>query len=165
MHFTFKGSEQASSRLPRHSIDYRAEGGYVVVAPSKVDGKPYEVVQRNRVEPARLDWERIVKHLEPERTAQRQHSPGPAPDGDSEVERLARWLEERGPGDRNGSLFWSASRLAEKGLLDDQSRQRLIVASERNGLRGGIREAERTISSAARGRDGRPKEQSQREAG
>ena len=80
------------------------------------------------------------------------------------MERLARWLEERGPGDRNGSLFWSASRLAEKGLLDDQARQRLIVASERNGLQGGIREAERTISSAAR-RDGRPKEQSQREAG
>ena len=58
MHLTFKGSEQASGRLPRHSIDYRAEGGYVVVAPSKVDGKPYEVVQRNRVEPARLDWEK-----------------------------------------------------------------------------------------------------------
>ena len=167
MHFTFKGSEQKSGRLVNHSVDYRAEGGYVVVAPSKVDGKPYEIVQRNRIEPARLDWEAIVRHLEPERTVKpSQHFAGAAADRDSEVERIARWLEDRGPGDRNGSLFWAASRLAEKELLDDQARERLIVASERNGLRGGVREAERTISSASHGRDAHPKaQQGQREAG
>ena len=149
LHLVFKGSDQRSSRLPDHSVDLRSEGGYVAVAPSTVGGKPYVVAQRNHVEPAKVDWQAIVSHLQPQREKPVQHSRVSC-SPDKELENLARWVEAKGPGDRNGSLYWAACRGAEKGLLNAEGRERLIQAAEVNGLRGGRREAERTIDSALR---------------
>ena len=64
--------------------------------------------------------------------------------------RLARWLETRPEGNRNFPLFYAAKVAASQGLLDDAARQELLHASLRSGLRGGEREARRTLASGER---------------
>ena len=103
LHLIYKGTGQRSSRLPDHSIDLRAEGGYVVVAPSKVDGRPYVVAQRNRAEPAKVDWQAIVRHLQPQHEKPAQHSFSAAPDKELERSGPLGGRPGRGEGDRNGS--------------------------------------------------------------
>ena len=58
------------------------------------------------------------------------------------------------PGDRNGRLYWSGCRAAEMvaaGEADqDGIAEALIGAAVQAGLRGGEREARRTVASAMR---------------
>ncbi|MGD0607330.1 MAG: bifunctional DNA primase/polymerase [Streptosporangiaceae bacterium] len=157
LHLLYRGTGQTNGRLPAHSVDYRAKGGYVVAVPSTVAGKPYEVVDRHAVsEAGQLDWGKVVRHLEPQRQAQAQHSGRAVAGRDADPDRLAGWLAKREPGERNGSLFWAASRLVEAGKLDTAAREKLLEASRANGLRGGEREAQRTIDSALNGSGQRP---------
>jgi hypothetical protein len=65
---------------------------------------------------------------------------------------LVRTRQESG--NRNNGLHWAACRAAESGLLDGDGVERLVEAALRSGLRGGEREARRTIDSALRGRVG-----------
>ena len=46
LHAYFTGSEQGNGRLPRHHLDFRSQGGYVVAPPSHVNGRPYELIKR-----------------------------------------------------------------------------------------------------------------------
>ena len=40
LHAYFAGSDQHSGKLPRHHLDFRAQGGYIVAPPSQVGGRP-----------------------------------------------------------------------------------------------------------------------------
>ena len=46
LHAYFTGSEQGNGRLPRHHLDFRSKGGYVVAPPSHVNSTPYELIKR-----------------------------------------------------------------------------------------------------------------------
>ncbi len=143
LHVYFAGSGQASGRLPRHHLDFKSAGGYVLAPPSSVDGKPYRLV-REAVPAGGLDWAAVAGILEPspDRLAR------PVLAASDDVARLAAWVERLEEGNRNAGLFWAACRAVESGQagwLDD-----IADAAAKTGLTE--REIARTIGSARRAR-------------
>jgi hypothetical protein len=67
-----------------------------------------------------------------------------------ELERLAAFVARQESGNRNSGLHWAACRAAEHGLLDPAGVDQLVEAALRSGLKGGEREARKTIESAMR---------------
>ena len=74
LHAYFAGTAQASGRLPRHHLDFKARGGYVLAPPSQVNGKPYRLLARP-AESSPLDWPAAASLLEPERRSLSQAWP------------------------------------------------------------------------------------------
>ncbi len=141
LHAYFTGSEQRSARLPRHHLDFRSTGGYVLVPPSQVGGRRYQLVRRGR-QPVGLTWSVVTSLLEPQREWPGQRR---CPDV-AVTSRLPGWVERLEPGNRHSGLFWAACRAVEAGqqsLLDD-----LAAAAAKAGLPD--QEISRTIASARR---------------
>ena len=44
LHSYYAGSGQRNGKLPRHHVDFRSAGGYVLAPPSRVHGRPYELL-------------------------------------------------------------------------------------------------------------------------
>lgn len=144
-HLYYLGSDQGNASLPRHGVDLRSRGGYVLAPPSLVDGLPYGLAEwRSRYDGyARgLDFTAIRRYLDPPRPP-RQIQPGTGGDHGALVRHVAGQQE----GNRNGALYWAACRAAEKGAGDDVFAQ-LLDAAMATGLPG--RDAEKTIASARR---------------
>jgi Bifunctional DNA primase/polymerase, N-terminal len=143
LHLYFSGSGQHCGKLPRHHLDFKAAGGYVVAPPSQVRGRPYQVVQvRRQAGTGRLDWGGTVQLLEPERHAALR----PAAVQGGDLSHLAEWVGRQLEGNRNDGLFWAACRAAEAG--DETVLAELAVAARAAGLTD--REIGRTIASARR---------------
>ncbi len=143
MHVYFPGSDQPSSRLPRHLLDLKAAGGYVLVPPSVVDGGRYVTVRRTTGPHQRLDWEAVRRVLDPDPPRRRPPGTGPARTGGIDV--LAAWVATLPEGRRNAGTFWAACRAAEQGVADLTP---LVEAARRTGLPD--LEARRTVASALR---------------
>jgi hypothetical protein len=157
LHAYFAGSDQHSGKLPRHHLDFRARGGYIIAPPSQVGGKPYQVIS-HREDPGGLDWATVTRLLEPERHTAVQ--PGRVARG--ELGHLAGWVAGLAADshNRNDGLFWAACRAAEVG--DETLLADLAAAAASTGLPD--REIAATIRSARR-TAGRPVEhQAGREA-
>jgi hypothetical protein len=143
LHAYFAGSDQQCGKLPRHHLDFRAKGGYIVAPPSQVGGRPYRVIS-HRDESGGLDWSKVTGLLEPERhTAIR---PAGVPRG--ELSHLAAWVAGLAPDshNRNDGLFWAACRAAEAG--NEAVLAELTVAARSTGLTE--HEIAATIESARR---------------
>jgi hypothetical protein len=82
LHVYFEGSAQRSDSLPAWHLDFIAKGGYVLVPPSQVGGRPYSGVNM-RGEPGSLDWDAAVHLLDPSRTCQHEADPR-SPDREAE---------------------------------------------------------------------------------
>jgi hypothetical protein len=108
LHAYFTGSDQHSGKLPRHHLDFRARGGYIVAPPSQVGGKPYQVIS-HRDERGGLDWSKVTGLLEPERHTRIQSARVERGD----LSHLASWVGQQHEGNRNDGLFWAACRAAE----------------------------------------------------
>lgn len=67
IHLYYRGDAQRSGSLPSHGLDFRATGGYVVAAPSQVDGRRYVVASAWDPETVGLDFTRLREHLAPAR--------------------------------------------------------------------------------------------------
>jgi bifunctional DNA primase/polymerase-like protein len=152
LHAYAEGSDQRNGHLPRHHIDFRSAGGYVVAPGSHVAGKPYRVMQRQTPQAKGIDWQAVTHHLEPEppqlsaaqaaaRERQRERA---REDPASDVERLSAWVARQPEGNRNHGLFYAANRLLELGADPDELRD----AARTVGLDD--REIGRTIDSARR---------------
>jgi hypothetical protein len=158
-HLYYQGTSQRNGAIPDRALDFRSAGGYVVAPPSysTEHGRCYQVISHQPVA-ATVDWAAIRGLLDPQPARSARIRPS-GEDRDT-VARLARWLESRPPGNRNFPLFYAARVAASQGLLDAGAREVLIEASLRSGLRGGEREARRTIASGERaaqhGGGGRP---------
>jgi hypothetical protein len=140
LHAYFTGSEQSNGRLPRHHLDFRSKGGYVVAPPSHVNGTPYELVKRADAH-GELDWATVTRLFEPVP----QQRPRRSGDRPTDAHRLAEWMAHQQEGNRNDSLFWAANRALETGLTDLDE---LADAARRTGL--DEREIARTLASAHR---------------
>src|SRR5712691_5859125 len=70
MHAYFAGSSQPTRRLPRHHLDFRAQGGCVVAPPSQIGGRFCQVLGRSS-QSSGLDWRRAAELLEPGRDRSR----------------------------------------------------------------------------------------------
>lgn len=66
LHVYFAGTGQSCGSLPRHCLDFRSHGGYVIAPPSRVHGKAYEVLDC-REAGGRLDWAAVKRVLDPPR--------------------------------------------------------------------------------------------------
>jgi hypothetical protein len=135
LHAYFTGTGQPSGRLPRHYLDFKAAGGYVLAPPSMVHGKRYELLDHRR-SGRRLDWQLVRQLLDPP-----QRGNG-LPRGAGDAERLAAWVAAQPEGNRNAGLYWAARRAVESGLDPDT----LAAAAVHAGL--SETEAHRTIGSA-----------------
>ena len=140
LHAYFTGSAQRNGHLPAHHLDFRSRGGYVLAPPSRVDGKPYQVIRTVHAGGA-LDWATVTALLEPHRQPRRPQ-PGPAPGRD--LGHLARWVAGQAEGNRNAGLFWAANRALDADPAADLSP--LAAAARQAGL--GEPEITRTLDSA-----------------
>jgi hypothetical protein len=148
LHAYFTGSSQRCGKLPRHHLDFKARGGYILAPPSQVGGRPYQVIN-HRGEPGGLNWDKVTGLLEPGRHAAAR----PARPPGSDLGHLAAWVERQHEGNRNDGLFWAACRAAEAG--DETVLAELTAAARSAGLAD--REITATITSARR-TAGRPVE-------
>jgi hypothetical protein len=142
LHAYFPGSDQPSSRLPGHHLDFKANGGYVLTPPSVVGGRPYELVRRSPGPHQTLDWTAIRNLLSPNGS---QPARTPCLSGPPDIQHLASWVARLPEGQRNAGTFWAACRAVEQGIVDLRP---LVDAAIQAGLPR--REAARTVSSAVR---------------
>ena len=142
--------EQRSWQVPGRHVDFRGDGGYVVLPPSTVvqpdcEARPYRVVNIATRQPDAVDANALRNFLEPPRPTRPAvdlPNPGTRPD------RLAVWVATRGEGERNRGLFWASCRMAESGERFDVAATVLGEAAHSAGLTE--REAMTTIRSAYR---------------
>jgi hypothetical protein len=66
LHVYYAGTSQRGGGLPRHHLDFKACGGYVLAPPSRVHGKPYQLLD-HRPGAAALDWAAVKRLLDPPR--------------------------------------------------------------------------------------------------
>lgn len=143
LHAYYAGTDQRCGKLPRHHLDFRAHGGYVLAPPSQVAGKSYQLI-RHQAQAGHLDWAAVTALVEP----QRQATTWAASAQRGNVANLADWVAELAPDshNRNDGLFWAACRAAEAG--DDAVLAELAAAARLTGLTD--REIAATIASARR---------------
>jgi hypothetical protein len=142
LHLYGRGSTQPSGRLPREHIDLKAAGGYILVPPSVVNGRRYEIVQSRGGVPDPIDWPAIRALLDPPPA----HRPRrPSDTGPNGIDRLTTWMRDRPEGQRNTGLFWAACTALDEGTDDLTPLLDAAVAAGLTGL-----EAFRTIASARR---------------
>jgi Bifunctional DNA primase/polymerase, N-terminal len=65
-HVYYAGTSQGCHALPRHHLDFKSAGGYVLAPPSRVHGRPYELLD-HRGGTAALDWQAVKRLLDPPR--------------------------------------------------------------------------------------------------
>ena len=159
MHLYFSGSAQRSGHLPGHCLDFVATGGYVLVPPSRVGGRAYQMVA-SRGDVGGLDWDQVTRLLEPDAEA-RERILRPVPPGRADVGRLAAWLGRQEPGNRNAGLFWAANRALDADPAADLSP--LAAAARQAGLAD--REIQATLTSAQKTARPRPVHPQSPEAG
>jgi hypothetical protein len=66
LHVYYAGTDQPDGSLPRHKLDFRGHGGYVLAPPSMVHGRAYELLD-HREGTANLNWAAVKELLDPPR--------------------------------------------------------------------------------------------------
>ena len=144
LHAYFAGSEQRSGHLPGRHLDFRSAGGYVLVPPSQVGGRPYRLISAPAGQSG-LDWNQATALLERADPQRPPLLPQRGPVAAADVGRLAVWVAQLGEGNRNSGLFWAACRALDAGPGADL--RPLGEAARQAGL--GNREISATLDSAA----------------
>lgn len=142
--------EQRSWQVGRAGIDFRGDGGYIIVPLSQrmIDGRrmQYRVESVTARPVAWLDAQRLRDFLDP----RPKYTTAPVPPGGwpLDVARLASQVANRPEGERNLGLFKAACRMAEHGHSPREALDALGLAASQSGL--GEREITRTVGSAYR---------------
>lgn len=143
------GAEQRSWQAGAAGVDFRGDGGYIIVPPSArtIDGTTtrYEVVSVNPGPARAVDAGRLRDFLDP------RPAPSPRPGvrgpvGREDADRLAGWLARQDT-DRNLKLFWASCRLAEGGVPIADALDAVLAAAKPDF---GPREITATVRSAYR---------------
>lgn len=139
---------QPSWQAARAHVDFRGDGGYVVVPPSTVETGgvrgSYALLAPGASEAGPVDAAALRDFLDPRPEPVAWQSGARVLDAG----RLAGWVAALSEGERNRGLFWAACRLAEAGVAPSDAWASLAPAAEHAGL--GVRETSATIRSAYR---------------
>jgi hypothetical protein len=143
------GRPQPSWAAGRAKVDFRADGGYVLIPPSVVVSVQrvagYTLIAGPEGPPAPVDGALLRRFLDPRPTITPRHRNGAQVNA---ADRLAAWVAARSEGERNRGLFWASCRLAETGMAVTDMHAALSCAAQRAGLPPG--EIATTIASAYR---------------
>ena len=144
LHLHYPGSDQRNGSLRGMHVDFRGQGGYVLLPPSRVLTATYEApygLACEQAGPGRsINWAGITQLLQPPSPGRALHSVAAAIDG---VEHLVAHVARQPAGNRNNALFWAACRNAEAGRADPEP---LVAAAINAGLPE--QQARRTVRSA-----------------
>lgn len=148
VHAYFTGSDNPGGSLRGLYVDYKAQGGYVLLPPSVINGKPYEVLWKAPLFALRdwkpIDWRKIQEEFGPVTI----YANGEVVERTYEIEWLAKWLRYERVGNRNNALHWSACRAVESGYTTKERLAPLMLAASEIGLTA--EEIATTINSALR---------------
>lgn len=115
-------------------VDFRGDGGYVLVPPSEITTPSgfvrYEALSLPPAGAQPLDARALRAFVDPRPTRARQAPPAHGVEPTALVEWVARLRE----GERNRGLFWAACRLFENGMPPEPAIDLLSAAAGRAGL-------------------------------
>ena len=143
LHLLFAPCPGATNHVRKPiGVDYRAQGGYIVAAPSVTPDGAYtwQAAEPDRLGPT-FDWDAAMEVL-----GQRKPAPLRTFTGDTKgAEGLIRSVGEAQPGERNSKLYWAARRAIDDGVDPEILRN--------SAVNSGLTDSEitRTFQSAARG--------------
>lgn len=142
LHLWYRASGVNSGAVGKQrDLEFKGWGGYVLAPPSVVGGRAYETIELG-AGTGKLDWAAIKRLFRPAATQGRR--PKRLPYGDPKtMERLARYVANSPPGNRNNVLFWACCEARRSGF--DQL-DTLVEAGRLAGLPDD--EIARTVASA-----------------
>jgi Bifunctional DNA primase/polymerase, N-terminal len=111
-HLYYAGSDQGNGSLDKAGLDMRSAGGYVIAPPSRVHGRPYQLVSHGGA-PASIDFGAIRAHFQP----QPQRAPFVPREGQP-LGHLVDYIASLPDGQgrhANDKTFWALCRALEHG--------------------------------------------------